>query len=161
MTLTLATFLVALSAVSAAAQDTLTGTVTHFRDGDTIEVDGTAIRLTGVAAPELGERHGREARRFMLRLVDGKTVRCELNGERSYDRRIGVCYFNGQDIGAAIIAAGLARDCPRYSRGRYERIETDASRRLSLPGYCWRRRRNGPVPAGGFFYVCPNMVRSP
>ena len=30
----------------------LTGTVTHVRDGDTIEIGGTKIRLQGIDAPE-------------------------------------------------------------------------------------------------------------
>lgn len=33
-------------------------------------------------------------------------------------------------------APGLARDCPRYSGGRHQRFETDASRALPLPDYC-------------------------
>ena len=117
-------------------QDTVTGTVTHVRDGDTIEVADVPIRLNGVAAPELNERFGRESKSFMTRLASGKTVRCELNGERSFDRVIGTCYLDGTDIGEAAIAAGLARDCPRYSSRRYEDFNTTASKRLPLPGYC-------------------------
>ena len=90
-------------------QDTITGTVTHVRDGDTIEVADVPVRLNGVAAPELNERFGRESKSFMTRLVSGKTVRCELNGERSFDRVIGTCYLDGADIGGAVIAAGLAQ----------------------------------------------------
>ena len=126
-------------ATPAAGQDTLSGTVTHVRDGDTIEVADVPVRLDGVAAPELDERFGREAKKFMARLVAGKTVRCDLNGERSYDRVIGVCFLDGEDIGASIIAAGLARDCPRFSGGRYNGFNTAASERLPLPGYCVRR----------------------
>jgi len=37
----------------------LVGEVTHVRDGDTIEVAGLPIRLSGLAAPELGTRSGR------------------------------------------------------------------------------------------------------
>jgi endonuclease YncB( thermonuclease family) len=106
------------------------------RDGDTIVVDGTPVRLQGVAAPELGEPGGHHAKVAMQQLVrDGVT--CELTGERTWDREVGVCYDSpGQDIGAAIIAAGLARDCARYSGGRYASVETAESRRLPLPGYC-------------------------
>lgn len=123
----------------ATAQDTLKGTVTHVRDGDTIEVAGVAVRLNGVAAPELDEPGGQDGKQFMLELVAGKAVRCDLNGERTYDRVVGVCYLNEQDIGASIIAAGLARDCPRFSGGRYDAFNTAASKRLPLPGYCVRR----------------------
>jgi len=72
------------------------------------------VRLNGVAAPELNEPVGQEAKQFMVELVAGKAVRCDLNGERTYDRVVGVCYLNEQDIGASIIAAGLvsAIQCP-------------------------------------------------
>ena len=121
------------------AQDTLTGTVTHVRDGDTIVVADVPVRLNGVAALEADEPRGIAARGFIEHLVAGQKVHCELNGERSYDRVIGVCFLEGQDIGAAIISAGLARDCPRFSGGRYEVMNTAASLQLPLPGYCKRR----------------------
>ncbi len=122
-----------------AAQSSLTGEVTHVRDGDTIEVGGVPVRLNGVAAPELSEPGGRLAKAFMVRLVAGKAVRCDLDGSRSFDRVVGVCYLDGQDIGASIIATGLARDCPSFSGGRYAEIDTAASKRLPLLGYCVRR----------------------
>ncbi len=127
----LAILFVVMLATPAAAQDTLTGMVTHVRDGDTIEVGDVPVRLDGVAAPELNERHGQAAKEFMVRFVARKTVRCELNGERSYDRVIGVCFLDDRDIGASIISAGLARDCPRFSNGRYEAMNTAASKRTA------------------------------
>lgn len=66
------------------------------------------------------ERHGEASKRLMERLVDGEEVRCYLNGERSYDRVVGVCFLGDQDIGSA----GLARDCPRYSSRRYEHFNS-------------------------------------
>lgn len=106
-------------------------------DGDTIRFeDGTRIRLEGVAAPENNEPGGTEATQFMKRLVNGNSLRCDLNGQRSYNRLVGICYLGGDDIGAAIIAAGLARDCPRFSGGRYASFETPAARQLVLPRYC-------------------------
>jgi len=67
-------------------------------------------------------------------------LRCELTGEKTHDREVGACYLDdGTDIGAAIIAEGLARDCPRFSGGRHEACETEKSRTLPLPGYCRSR----------------------
>ena len=40
----------------------LTGTVTHVRDGDTIEVGKVPIRLNGVSAPELKEPLGKASK---------------------------------------------------------------------------------------------------
>lgn len=112
------------------------GVVTHVRDGDTIEVEGVAVRLQGLHAPEMGEMYGRAARAFMIDLVDGKRVRCDLSGERSHDRQIGICYLGRTDIAAELIKEGLGRDCPRFSGGKYRRLETDSARAIQLPSYC-------------------------
>ena len=42
-------------------QTVLTGTVTHVRDGDTIEVNGTPIRLAALDCPERGTKGGNYA----------------------------------------------------------------------------------------------------
>jgi micrococcal nuclease len=121
----------------AAEPSTLTGTVTHVRDGDTIEVSEVPIRLHGVSAPELDEPLGPQSKKFMHELVLGQPVRCELNGQKTYDRFVGTCYLGGKDIGISIIEAGLALDCPRYSGRRYAEFEKTAAREnIELPGYC-------------------------
>jgi micrococcal nuclease len=109
----------------------------HIRDADTIVVDGTPVRLQGVDAPELKTRSGKDAKRWMVNHLRGQAVNCELTGERTYDRYVGVCYVDGQDIGAAVIAAGHALDCRRYSGGRYRHLETPAAKsRLRRAKYC-------------------------
>jgi len=119
------------------ADRTIEGRVTVVRDVDTIVVAGTPVRLNGVDGPEVSTRIGREARTFMTRLVRGETVTCQLNGERTYDRWVGVCYLDGQDIGAIAVANGHALDCRRYSGGRYRDLETPAARsRIQRAGYC-------------------------
>lgn len=113
------------------------GRVTVVRDVDTIVVAGVPVRLNGLDGPETSTRIGREARTFMTRLVRGEIVTCQLNGERTYDRWVGVCYLNGQDIGAIAVANGHALDCRRYSGGRYRDLETPAARsRIRRAGYC-------------------------
>jgi len=87
----------------------------------------------------LGEPLGADAKKFMLDLVMGQPVRCELNGQKTYDRFVGICYLKDKDIGVSVIEAGLALDCPRYSDGRYVNIEQPAARvRIKLPMYCKR-----------------------
>lgn len=109
----------------------------HVRDADTIVVDGTPVRLNGVDAPELKTSAGKDARRWVVNYLRGKSITCELNGERTYDRWVGVCFADGEDIGAAVIAAGHALDCRRYSGGRYRNLETPAARsRIKRAGYC-------------------------
>jgi micrococcal nuclease len=121
----------------ALADQTIEGRVTVVRDVDTIIVAGTAVRLNGVDGPETSTRYGREARAFMTRLVQGETVICNLNGERTYDRWVGVCFLDGEDLGAIAIANGFALDCSRYSGGAYRDLETREGRsRLGRASYC-------------------------
>lgn len=129
--------LVALLAAPALADRTIEGRVTVVRDVDTIVVAGTPVRLNGLDGPETSTRIGREARAFMDRLIRGETVTCRLNGERTYDRWVGVCFLDGQDIAAIAVANGQALDCARYSGGRYRELETPAARsRISRARYC-------------------------
>ncbi|MEM0950052.1 MAG: hypothetical protein AAGK37_21840 [Pseudomonadota bacterium] len=73
----------------------------------------------------------------MRRVFGGERITCQLNGDRTYDRWVGVCFDReGHDIGASVIAAGHARDCPRYSGGRYRQFETAASRAIPSKRYC-------------------------
>ena len=114
----------------------LQGTVTHVRDGDTIEVGNMPIRLNGLHAPELDRRGGKRAAAFMRDLVLHTAVTCSLTGEKSYDRFVGTCWLDGADIAGELVAAGLGRDCPRYSGGRYAALERDSAKSMPLPGYC-------------------------
>ena len=68
-----------------------------------------------------------EATRAMIELVKGRTLRCELNGERTGDRCLGVCYLEGRNIAAEMVRRGVARDCSRFSCGRYHDAELKAA----------------------------------
>lgn len=131
--MTRAILLFCLLAFPALAGERIKGPAT-VRDADTIVVSGVPVRLNGVAAPELSEPLGREGKRAMQSIISGRAVTCDLTGERTYDRVVGVCYVDGVDIGAMIISLGLARDCPRYSGGRYAAVEANTD--LPVPRYC-------------------------
>ena len=79
----------------------------------------------------------------MNELVLNREVRCELDGERTYDRCVAICYLDGVDIAATMVSQGLARDCERFSGGRYRATEQQAADGgatikaiFSLPAYC-------------------------
>ncbi len=131
--------LAVLAARQGDRHDDVTGPVTHVRGGDTVEVADIRVRLNGVAAPQRGEPFAAEAERFLKNLVMGQTVRCNVSSRRSFERRIGTCYHDGTDIAITMISAGLARDCPRHSGGRYSDFNTTASERLPLPAFCAAR----------------------
>ena len=111
-------------------------------DGDTITINNYKVRLNGVAAPELNEEGGNEAKQAMQKILENKTIKCSLSGRKSYERYIGVCWIGAVDVGALIILQGFARDCFRYSRGRYSALEPRPARYLPLPQYCLARTQN-------------------
>jgi len=127
---------VALAAASAVAQEAVTGKA-RVVDGDTIEIQGQHFRLEGLHAPEVDEPGGTAATRFMRGLLDGRDVACAPTGDRSYNRLVAVCSLPDEgDIAAALVEAGLGRDCARYSGGRYAALETEGAEDMPLPGYC-------------------------
>jgi micrococcal nuclease len=115
-------------------------------DGDTITVSGVGVvRLLGVDAPEKtggyrdAERFGDEAAAFMRKLVDGRMVRLEHDGERKdqYNRTLAYVFLpDGTLANEAIIRAGLAEVYRRFEfrlKGRMlaaEREARDAHRGL-------------------------------
>lgn len=156
MRLLLALVLASLTAQPTLAQQcargSLVATVTHVRDGDTIEVGGLPIRLQGLAAPEGNEPGGAQATKAMRAMVQGRELRCELDGERTHDRCVGICYLEGEDISEIMVRQGLARDCSRFSRGRYAEAERHAAadgatigRAYPLPGYCRAQAMASPL----------------
>lgn len=133
---------------SSAVAATIEGTA-MAKDGDGVLFGQIEIRLNGIASPEDNvkkrEAGGPEATANLSKLVDGVRLRCQLDGTlASSNRPVGVCFMpDGSDIGQHQVLNGHARDCPRYSKGRYARAERDARSRgkdlsaiYALPDYC-------------------------
>lgn len=101
-------------------------------DGDTIEVQGAAIRLYGIDAPELGQicrigEHaydcGKIARTALLDLTAGVSVTCELASPDSADSedsaqgaRPGRCTADGYDLSEGMAYTGWALAWRRVSK---------------------------------------------
>ena len=129
-------FALALSLATAVEAKDIKGTA-RVIDGDTLWLGNVKIRLNGIDAPERGQARFREATNALQRLVAGQTVLCRLNGDKTYDRWVAVCYVGKNDLAAAVIATGNALDCRRYSGGRYRKFETDDARRfIRQAKYC-------------------------
>jgi endonuclease YncB( thermonuclease family) len=94
-------------------------------DGDTIRIEGDAIRLKGIDAPE---RHqlcgsydrlypcGEEARRALKNLLQGQIVDCLSSSRDRYHRFIAECKISGQDIAADIVLQGWALSTGDYAK---------------------------------------------
>ena len=110
-------------------------------DGDTIEINGAAVRLYGIDAPELGQtcrigQHdydcGKIARTALLDLTAGVPVSCKLvppdpagAPDDGPDGRIGRCTADGYDLSEGMAYTGWALASRRVS-GRYVRFEDGA-----------------------------------
>jgi endonuclease YncB( thermonuclease family) len=108
------------------------------RDGDTIVVRGTPVRLAGLHCPELRERGGKAAADAMRSLVSARAVYCALSGARSHDREVGTCRVGALDLAQALIRDGRCARCPRFDpEGRYHAAQSAAGPwRGALPRYC-------------------------
>ena len=119
-------------------------------DGDTIKVKGITWRLEGIDAPELRQpcldakhRCGVIAAVLLAEIVKGSLVSCRATGTQSYNRMVGVCRMNGQDLGEIMVRNGLAYDWPRYSGGRYAAAMPRGELMFERP-WEWRaRNRDG------------------
>ena len=124
----------------------ITGTLSACHDGDTCAVmtdagERVSVRLKAVAAPEVWkfgnppEPGGIAARDWLRARFVGHSATCHLTGVRNHDRWVGTCFVEGEDIGAAVIGAGLARPCPAFGH-EYDALERPQAARLTLPPYC-------------------------
>lgn len=106
-------------------------------DGDTLEIDGTTIRLHGIDAPEAGQTCrrpngktwpcGKQAIEALETLVSDDNVTCDDRGADGYGRTIGVCTIGSEDINAKLVSMGLAWAFRKYSMD-YAEIEDTAHR---------------------------------
>ena len=118
------------AAVSKVSQIQLAGTASVI-DGDTIEIHGERIRLSGFDAPERGARCGsvnvyQKASLALQDFIGERTVRCDIDSKDRYDRSVGECQASGQSLADYMVREGWARDWPRYSQGAYADEERHA-----------------------------------
>ena len=122
-------------------------------DGDTIKLDGTTWRLWGIDAPEMqqtcadGWAAGIEAKRALEALMAEREVACESRGHDRYGRTIGLCRADGQDLGAAMVSAGMAWAFIRYSRDYVVQESAAVAANLGvhalrcIPAWEWRAQK--------------------
>lgn len=109
------------------------GTVTHVSDGDTVWVRPRqggaprAIRLDGIDAPELCQRHGEAARAALVALVLGQVVQVRVRAHDGYGRALARVAWRGQDVNAWLVTQGHAWSYRfRGQSGPYARLEAQA-----------------------------------
>lgn len=113
-------------------------------DGDTIDIAGTRIRLSGIDAPEMDHPYGKSAKWTLVNLCKGQDVRAVFDGDLSHDRTVATCFLpDGRDLSAEMVKAGMAIDWPKFSRGKYSSLELPGIRKK-----LWRcdARQKGRMP---------------
>ena len=118
-------------------------------DGDTLDVSGTEVRLSGIDAPELDQRCstsgdvlnensdtypcGMEAAAVLADRIGDDPVICDEPASGSQKPVVAVCWLNDEDLGAWLVRSG--------GRG--------LTRTLSHPTLWWRRKRRPRSEAFG------------
>jgi hypothetical protein len=103
-------------------------------DGRTLKLGGTIYRLWDIDAAEKSQKcadgwpAGIEARTRLRQLIAGRTVACEPRTKDRYGRTVALCRADGQDLGVAMVSAGMAWAFP------------PGQRRLCRAGACSERR---------------------
>ena len=114
-------------------------------DADTIKVCNTKIRLSGISAAERGHKTYQNCKDKVENIIkQSDLIVCLLTGEKTYDRFVGTCFMNANgnsiNLQKTIVENHCARDCRRYSNGKYAKYETPQSKKLPIPNYCqWLR----------------------
>jgi endonuclease YncB( thermonuclease family) len=107
----------------------------RVHDGDTLRLEGVAIRLWGIDSVELSQRCrdgnvevtcGIEAREALRAMVKDKHVSCERVATDRYQRQVSKCKADELEINAEMVRQGWALDDGRYSKGYYAAIQRES-----------------------------------
>ncbi len=107
------------------------GVCIRVSDGDTVIVKmggrSEKIRLNGIDAPELKQKHGKEARRYLANRILKRKVRVKGNSRDKYKRLLATIYLDEENINLSMIREGWAWDYVQFSMGReYAQAQKEA-----------------------------------
>jgi len=86
-----------------------TSSVTRVIDGDTlILADGRTLRLKGINTPEKSMPYYEEAKEFLSKSVENKSVQIESSGVDRYGRTLAYVFSESKNLNRELLARGLA-----------------------------------------------------
>jgi endonuclease YncB( thermonuclease family) len=104
-------------------------------DGDSLRIKSREFRLFGIDAPEYrqtcqtadGRSYacGKHSRKYLVRLIAGKTVKCRTVDVDRYDREIAICKADQINLNREMVRGGWAVAYLRYSLN-YAKPEIEA-----------------------------------
>ena len=99
--------------------------IPSIHDGDTVTVSGVKVRLAGIDAPEKDQfcldsksqpwACGEAALAELAKKAGDRPWTCHVSGKDRYDRLLGSCRVDGEDIQRWLVRAGLALSYTKYS----------------------------------------------
>ena len=128
-------------------------------DGDTLDINGTRIRMFGIDAPEGRQTCRRErsdwacgeaATDALMDAINRQEVRCEAGDTDRYGRVVAECWIGKRHLNAWMVAEGWAVAYRRYGGDIYDAEEQAAkdarrgiwSSRFDMP-WDWRKHARG------------------
>lgn len=128
--------------------------VKNVSDGDTINIerDGlkVKVRLAEVDCPEKDQPYGKEAREFVKKFLEGKTISISAVEQDRYGRTIARIRANNDDLGEALVENGYAWVYRQYSKNKELIALEDNAKRMKLglwqdpdpvPPWKWRKQK--------------------
>ena len=95
-------------------------------DGDTIKILNKKIRLHGIDAPEKKQKCRKNAKEYdcgvtatkaLVKKISKNTVKCQIQKNKDrYNRLIGVCFVEQEDLNRWMVRNGYAVAYRRYSK---------------------------------------------
>ncbi|MGY3238418.1 endonuclease YncB(thermonuclease family) [Bradyrhizobium sp. USDA 4472] len=143
---------------------TLSG-VPRILDGNTIEIEQTTIRLSGIEAPETDQicldARGRKwacgvaARDELIKHANGRTWDCQTQRLDEQRRALGNCLIEGEDVNAWMVRSGwaLSAGAAQHSYVIYELVASTNYAGLwsgaFIAPWDWRNRNRATIIVGG------------
>lgn len=95
----------------------VSGTISHFVDGDTFDIAPNRVRAWGINATEDGDFGYTQASQALRTLTQGRQLTCQVKYHDTMrkPRCVAVCNVSGAgDLGEAMLRTGWVKSHPRY-----------------------------------------------